>query len=97
MFDEQMKLEEQFEKEGEEKVSVDLLLGRYGAVDSTFRKALIAKAWLEKKKAYKEEMKRQEELQLIKEANRISKESIYTTCKKDNYGNVNCESQERMF
>ena len=68
--DKKKALIEKFEKDGEEKVAVDLATGVYGNSKSCF-----AKIWLDQKKSQREESIKKQEVLLSKESNEIAKES----------------------
>lgn len=74
-FEEIKRFEEKLEANGEEKVSKQLAMGIYGVSTDPRTKAPLVKDWLEKKEAQRQEIKRQEELGINKEANRIAKEA----------------------
>lgn len=74
--DKKKALTEKFEKDGEEKVAVDLATGIYGNPgDPSYPKACYAKIWLAQKKSQREESIKKQEVLLSKESNEIAKES----------------------
>ncbi len=67
---------EEFEKDGEAKVELNLLSGGYGnSDDHSYPKAVFAKIWLERKKIQKEESIKNQEIGFIQESNEIAKDS----------------------
>jgi len=63
----------EFEKDGAPKVEIDLATGKYGnPEDPTYKKAVFAKIWLQRKKSEKEEFVKDRELAIANSAKRAS-------------------------